>query len=66
MLNMYDKLSERNKGLVLLGSGIILLMSNLGITWFKPLIFLGSLILIGFGLMKLEIHKQVMNALNKK
>lgn len=63
---MYDKLSERNKGIVLLIAGIMLVLNSMGITWFKAIIFFGALVLIAMGLMKLEIHKQVMNILNKK
>lgn len=66
MLNMFERLSDRNKGLILLTVGALLLMNVLGVDWFKPIIGICAIYLILVGLVKLEAHKQLMNLMNKK
>jgi hypothetical protein len=66
MLNMFERLSDRNKGLVLLSVGVLLLLNVLGINWFRPIIGACAVYLILLGLVKLEAHKQLMNLMNKK
>ncbi|MDR3549813.1 MAG: hypothetical protein P4L31_00220 [Candidatus Babeliales bacterium] len=68
MFTMFDKLSERNKGLVLVVSGAVLLLSRFGFMHevLHTVIIIGGIYLIALGLFKLQVHKKVMELINKK
>lgn len=68
MFTMFDNLTEKNKGLVLVISGAVLLLSRFGFMHeiLHTIIIVGGLYLIGVGLFKLQVHKKVMELINKK
>lgn len=67
MLNMFKNMPERQKGMLLLLGGILLLLHTLGI--FKSslnlVVILGSVYMIWMGLVKTGYHKNVQKMLSK-
>ena len=68
MFTVYDKLSERNKGLVLTFLGTIILLFTFGFLHklLNTVIIVSGFYLVGMGLYKLDVHSKVMALVNKK
>jgi len=66
MLNIYDRLSESNKGLVLVAIGVILLLNTFGIAWLNTFILIGAAYLILLGLYKLNAYDKLKSLWTKK
>lgn len=68
MFSYWKKLSEQNKGIILVVLGVILLLHTLGIftTGLKWVLIISSIFMIGLGLVKLEVQKKIMGSLHKK
>lgn len=65
---MFENLPERQKGILLIVAGAILLLHSVGIltSLFKWLILGFALYLIFMGVIKLEAHRKIMDFINKK
>jgi len=68
MFTLFDKLSDRNKGLVLIIAGAVLLLFCFGFMRqiLHTIIIIGGIYLVALGLFKLQVHRKVMEYLNKK
>lgn len=68
MFNYWSKLSEQNKGIILVGVGAILLLHTLGLVQkgLNYIIILSAIYMIGLGLIKLDVQKKLMAYFNKR
>jgi hypothetical protein len=67
MFHYWNKLSEQNKGIILVALGAILLLHTLGIftTGLRWVLIFGSVFMIGLGLMKLDVQNKIMGYFKK-
>jgi hypothetical protein len=67
MIRIYTDLSEKNRGLIILGLGVVLLLHTLGIftSLFYWILILAALAMIAMGLMQSGLYDKV-NAMIKK
>ena len=68
MFNLFERLSEIQKGTLLIVSGLILLFHTLGIieTGLNYIIIFGSLFMIVYGLVLVNVHKKIMALIKKE
>ncbi|MCX5922708.1 MAG: hypothetical protein NTX86_05285 [Candidatus Dependentiae bacterium] len=68
MFNLFNGLSDRNKGILLVATGIVLLLNTLGVLekYLHVLVIIGAIYMIVVGLIKLEVHTRVMELMNKQ
>lgn len=67
MLDVLNKLSKDQKGIVALIAGTVILCFGLGlIPGLSTILTLSGIALIGLGLYTLEVHTKIMALINKK
>ena len=68
MFNIFQNMSDKQKGILLIIIGSILFFHTLGIiqTGLNYIIIVGSLIMIIYGFMLINVHKKVMAYLQKR